>query len=72
MIFRKSRVGQLEIIKLRQYSKDQLGDKFDLRAFHDEVLAGGALPLDVLGERIHEWVATQKAQAAAPVATQGN
>jgi len=66
------KVGQLEIIKLRQYSKDQLGDKFDLRAFHDAVLAGGALPLDVLGERIHEWVATQKAQAAAPVATQGN
>ena len=38
------KVGQLEILKLRQYGKDQLGDKFDLRAFHDEVLAGGALP----------------------------
>lgn len=58
------KIGQLEILKLRQYSKDQLGDKFDLRAFHDEVLAGGALPMDVLSTRIHEWAARQKAQAA--------
>ena len=62
------KIGQLEILKLRQYSKDQLGDKFDLRAFHDEVLAGGALPMDVLSTRIHEWVGQQvgkqKAQAA--------
>jgi len=57
------KIGQLEILKLRQYSKDQLGDKFDLRAFHDEVLSGGALPLDVLSERIHEWVGQQKALA---------
>jgi uncharacterized protein (DUF885 family) len=60
------KVGQLEILKLRQYSKDQLGDKFDLRAFHDEVLAGGALPLDVLTNRIHEWVGQQKAAASLP------
>jgi uncharacterized protein (DUF885 family) len=60
------KVGQLEILKLRQYSKDQLGDKFDLRAFHDEVLAGGALPLDVLTNRIHEWVGQQKAPASPP------
>jgi uncharacterized protein (DUF885 family) len=54
------KIGQLEILKLRQYSKDQLGDKFDIRAFHDEVLGGGALPMDVLSERIHTWVAAQK------------
>jgi uncharacterized protein (DUF885 family) len=60
------KVGQLEILKLRQYGKDQLGDKFDLRAFHDEVLAGGALPLDVLTNRIHEWVGQRKAPASAP------
>jgi len=59
------KIGQLEILKLRQYSKDQLGDKFDLRAFHDEVLVGGALPLDVLSDRIHNWVGKQKAQANA-------
>jgi uncharacterized protein (DUF885 family) len=58
------KIGQLEILKLRQYSKDQLGDKFDLRAFHDEVLSGGALPMDVLSTRIHEWAARQKMQAA--------
>jgi uncharacterized protein (DUF885 family) len=59
------KVGQLEILKLRQYAKDQLGNKFDIRGFHDEVLSGGALPLDVLGNRIHEWVAERKAQASA-------
>ncbi len=58
------KIGQLEILKLRQYSKDQLGGKFDLRAFHDEVLSGGALPMDVLSTRIHEWVGQQKTQAA--------
>jgi uncharacterized protein (DUF885 family) len=59
------KIGQLEILKLRQYAKDQLGDKFSLRNFHDEVLGAGALPLDVLSTRIHEWVATQKASASA-------
>jgi uncharacterized protein (DUF885 family) len=56
------KIGQLEILKLRQYAKDQLGDKFSLSNFHDEVLGAGALPLDVLSARIHEWVATQKQQ----------
>ncbi|MFZ3266818.1 MAG: DUF885 domain-containing protein [Terriglobales bacterium] len=59
------KIGQLEILKLRQYSKDELGAKFDLRAFHDEVLAGGAVPLDVLSTRVHKWVEQQKAQASA-------
>jgi uncharacterized protein (DUF885 family) len=58
------KIGQLEILRLRQYSKDQLGAKFDLRGFHDEVLSGGALPMDVLTTRIHEWVAQQKTQAS--------
>jgi uncharacterized protein (DUF885 family) len=58
------KIGQLEILKLRQYAKDQLGDKFDIRGFHDEVLSGGAIPMDVLSTRIHEWVAQQKTQAS--------
>jgi len=58
------KIGQLEILKLRSYAKDQLGDRFDLRAFHDQVLTGGALPMDVLGDRIHEWTAKQKATVA--------
>jgi len=58
------KLGQLEILKLRQFAKDQLGDKFDIRAFHDEVLGGGALPLDVLDKRIRDWVAKQKSLSA--------
>ena len=54
------KMGQLEILKLRQYAKDQLKEKFSLPAFHDEVLGAGALPLDVLSTRIHAWVAQQK------------
>ncbi len=57
------KIGQLEILKLRQYAKDQLGDKFSLSDFHDEVLGAGALPLDVLSSRIHEWVAAQKGKS---------
>jgi len=56
------KIGQLEILKLRQYSKDQLGSNFDIKAFHDEVLDSGALPLDILSERVHAWVGQQKAQ----------
>ena len=59
------KIGQLEILKLRQYAKDQLGDKFRLSAFHDQVLDAGALPLDVPSTRINEWVATQKVSASA-------
>jgi uncharacterized protein (DUF885 family) len=62
------KLGQLEILKLRQYAKDQLGEKFDLRIFHDEVLDGGALPLDVLDKRVHEWVVKQKSLGASTAA----
>jgi len=58
------KIGQLEILKLRQYAKDELGEKFDLRAFHDEVLGAGALPMDVLSDRIHAWVKEQKGVSA--------
>jgi uncharacterized protein (DUF885 family) len=58
------KIGQLEILKLRQYAKDQLGEKFNVRAFHDEILNGGALPLDILEARVHEWVREQKAPNA--------
>jgi len=57
------KLGQLEILKLRQFAKDRLGEKFDLRSFHDEVLDGGALPLDVLDKRIYEWVAEQESHS---------
>jgi uncharacterized protein (DUF885 family) len=54
------KVGQLKILELRERAKKALGDKFDLRAFHDQVLDSGALPLDVLNDRIDAWIASQK------------
>ncbi len=54
------KVGQLKILELRDRAKKALGDKFDLRAFHDQVIDSGALPLDVLSERIDTWIASQK------------
>lgn len=59
------KLGQLEILKLRQQAQDQLGSKYDVRAFHDEILNGGALPLDVLDQRVNAWIAAQKTAAAA-------
>jgi uncharacterized protein (DUF885 family) len=55
------KIGQLKILQLRDRAKTALGDKFDLRAFHDQVLDAGALPLDVLSDRIDAWIAGQKA-----------
>jgi uncharacterized protein (DUF885 family) len=54
------KIGQLKIMELRDKAKSALGDKFDIRAFHDQVLDAGALPLDVLDERISAWIARQK------------
>jgi uncharacterized protein (DUF885 family) len=54
------KVGQLKILELRQYAKEALGPKFDIRAFHDEVLGAGALPLDILEARIKAWVKSQQ------------
>jgi uncharacterized protein (DUF885 family) len=55
------KIGQLKILELRDRAKTALGDKFDLRAFHDLVLDSGALPLDVLSDRIDAWIASQRA-----------
>jgi uncharacterized protein (DUF885 family) len=58
------KIGQLTISRLRQHAKDELGEAFDLRAFHDEVLGAGALPLDLLEARIEAWIAARKAAPA--------
>jgi len=50
------KLGQLEILKLRESARQKLGDKFDLRAFHDKVLGNGALPLDVLDSQVNAWI----------------
>jgi uncharacterized protein (DUF885 family) len=59
------KIGQLKILELRDRAKKALGDKFDIRAFHDQVIDAGALPLDVLDERINTWIAGQKAEGSA-------
>ncbi len=59
------KMGQLKIRELRQMAADQLGPKFDIRTFHDEVLSGGALPLDLLQERVERWVKPQLPTEAA-------
>jgi uncharacterized protein (DUF885 family) len=56
------KLGQLEILKLRQEAKEKLGAKFDLRAFHDEIVGSGPLPLDVLDSHVKEWIAEQAKQ----------
>ncbi|MDB5977552.1 MAG: hypothetical protein JWR07_4312 [Nevskia sp.] len=59
------KLGQLKILDLRERAKKELGAKFDIRAFHDEILDGGALPLDVMDGRVSGWIAAQKAGATA-------
>ena len=51
------KVGQLTILRLRDKARETLGDKFSLSAFHDELLGAGALPMDVLEQRMSEWIA---------------
>jgi len=58
------KLGQLKIRELRERAKQQLGARFDLKTFHDEILSGGALPLDVLDARVNRWIKTQLAAAA--------
>lgn len=53
------KIGQLRILALRESAETQLGDKFDVRAFHDELLGAGALPLDMLEQRMDVWIASQ-------------
>ncbi len=53
------KMGQLMIRKLRDEAKAQLGSKFDIKAFHDEILNGGAMPLDLLQERVERWIKEQ-------------
>ena len=56
------KMGQLTILKLRDEAKKQLGERFDFKAFHDEILNGGAMPLDLLQERVEAWIKNQAAQ----------
>ena len=53
------KIGQLKILAIRESAETQLGDDFDIRAFHDHLLGAGALPLDILQQRMDAWLASQ-------------
>ena len=50
------KIGQLKILELRNRAEERLGDKYDIKNFHDEVLKRGSLPLDLLEYYIDEWI----------------
>jgi uncharacterized protein (DUF885 family) len=55
------KIGMMKILELREHAKNELGDRFDIRGFHDAVLGGGGLPLGILERRVDEWIASRKA-----------
>jgi len=54
------KVGMIDIQRLRKKAETELGDKFDIRAFHDTILGGGALPLSMLDRKVSSWIELQK------------
>jgi len=53
------KIGMIKILDLREMAKDKLGDKFDIREYHDVVIASGPVPLNILEERVEAWVASK-------------
>ncbi len=54
------KIGMLKIQELRALAEKELGDKFDIKAFHDVILGGGALPMVILERRVKTWIASQR------------
>ena len=54
------KIGQLKMLELRALAEEELGDRFDIRAFHDELLGAGAIPLDALEVRMTRWIEQEK------------
>jgi uncharacterized protein (DUF885 family) len=54
------KIGMLKIQELRALAEQQLGDKFDIKAFHDVILGGGALPMVILERRVNTWITSQQ------------
>ncbi len=55
------KVGMIKMQQLRRKAETELGDAFDIRGFHDTILGGGAMPLDLLEQRVDRWIASKKA-----------
>lgn len=55
------KIGELNFQSLRREARERLGSRFDIRAFHDELLGAGALPIDLLNTRVHAWISAQAA-----------
>jgi uncharacterized protein (DUF885 family) len=66
------KLGQLKFRELRSRAQQQLGSKFDIRSFHDEMLNGGVLPLDLLDSRTNSWIQAQKSAVKTPLKTAAN
>lgn len=58
------KIGMLKILDLRERARHQLGDKFDIRKYHDVVLKNGALPLNILEELVNQWIIAEKSSPA--------
>ncbi|WP_226996490.1 DUF885 domain-containing protein [Thalassotalea crassostreae] len=54
------KIGQLKIIELREQAENSLGEKFDIRSFHDMVLGSGSIPLNVLEQNVNQWISDQQ------------
>jgi uncharacterized protein (DUF885 family) len=55
------KIGMMKILELRGKAEAELGDRFEIKGFHDTVLGGGGLPLEILERRVNDWVAERKA-----------
>lgn len=55
------KIGMIKILELRAKAETELGDRFDIKGFHDTVLGGGAMPLSILERRVDDWIDEQKA-----------
>jgi uncharacterized protein (DUF885 family) len=56
------KIGMMKILELRKKAEAELGDRFDIKEFHDTVLGGGALPLEILERRVNGWIASRNGQ----------
>jgi uncharacterized protein (DUF885 family) len=63
------RIGELKLVDLRERAERALGERFDIRAFHDLVLDAGPMPLDLLEERVDRWIETQRDGAGVTAVT---